>query len=140
MPLIPTNPNDLPLESTPMDEDIVYRAIVKELNLADKLDRKGNQYLQSEYEVIEPEVWRGKTVNENYIGIPPKITPDMSEGDRRKAQDAGVRLGRLLAALKIKGDSTGFKTEDAIGREIEFTIRNEDYNGRKVPRVNDYLI
>lgn len=139
MPRIPHNPADLPTEQEPMDESLVHTGIVTKFVLADKADKNGDAYLQLAVKVTS-EDGEGRTVPDNYIKVPKTINGTMDAAARKKALADGVRLGRVLAAMKITGGPEGFDTEDGIGREIQFTVKNEEYQGRMMPKVNDYLI
>lgn len=144
---IPVNPQDLPTEYSVLDDTLVYRGLVKEMKLNEKADKNDTPFFKLSVEVQEPEEFRGKVVFDNYIAVPGTMLVDgelvvipehnLSPGEARRRQDQGVRLGRLGRALKLGAD---FDTEDALGRELSFTVANEEYQGRLNSKIKDYLI
>jgi hypothetical protein len=141
MPKIPVNPAFLPTEETPMDETLTYTSFCRAMVMSENPSEKSGLYfLKARFEITEPDEWRGKIVMDNYIPIPAEIDPDMDSKTRARIMDAGLRLGRLLASAKMAGDADGFDSEDMIGREVRFTVKNEEFNGRMLARVNNYLI
>ena len=140
MPRIPVNKEDFPLEIQKMDETVVYRTVVKKLSVADKTDKNDNQFLKLDAEVIEPVEWRGRHIVDNWIVIPPPITFGMVEGDRRAAEDLGVRMARMLSCYRVPHAPEGWDTEAAVGCVGDVTLKNEDFEGRPMARVKDYLI
>jgi hypothetical protein len=140
MTRIPVNPADLPTERTPWPDNITYKGVIKEVTLATKTDKNGNQYVGLKVEVMEPEEFRKKTIGDNYIQLPGEITPDMDAKARAAVMEGGVRLGRLCASAKLKPSPDGFDTDDLLGEMVEFTVKNEPYNGAMIPKINDYMI
>lgn len=141
MPRIPVNINDLPTEVTEVDESIVYRGVVRAIKVSEEPDKNGNGFLTGiRIEIIEPEEWRGRNAFDNYIQIPEAPLPDASPADRRKAEEGGVRLARFVKAFRVPFGEEFFDTDDALGCEGEFTVKNEEYQGRRIPRVQDYLL
>lgn len=140
MPKIPINISDIPTEETPMEEGIVYKGFCKALALSDNPDKNGIMFLKARHEVTEPDDYRGKVVFDNYIPIPTEVDSAMDARSRQRAMESGIRLGRMLRSMGITGSSDGFDTEEAIGREVTFMIKNEEFNGRNIPRVSEYLI
>ena len=115
------------------------RRIVRKADLSETTDKNGNQFLKLQIEVMEPEEFAGKKVFDNYIPIPGEIDPSLSGVRRQRALEVGVRLGRLAASARVKGDDT----DDLIGAEVSFTVQNEEYpegSGTLRSRPKDYLI
>ena len=140
MPKIPINVGDIPTEETPMDEALVYKAFCKSLVMNDNPAVNGLYFLKAKYEVTEPDDYRGKVVMDNYIPIPPEVDASMDTKSRQRAMEAGIRFGRMMRSMGIAETPDGFDTEEAIGKELSFMIRNEEYQGRMIPRVHEYLI
>jgi len=140
MPKIPVNPRHLPTEEAAMDETLTYTGFVRSLILSEKPSVSGLYFLKARHEVTEPDDFRGKAVIDNYIPIPGDVDDDMDAHTRQRIMESGVRLGRLLASAKVEGDADSFETEEVIGKEIRFTVKNEEFNGRLIPRVKDYLL
>jgi hypothetical protein len=82
----------------------------------------------------------GRSLPDYYICIPPPITSDMTEGQKRQAMEFGIRLARACAAFKVKSDIHGLDTDEFIGREAMVTVKNGEYEGRMTSKVNDYYI
>ena len=137
MPLIPVNVSDLPTEYSPLDEGVVYRGLCRSLVINDEPDKNGNAFLKLQAEVLEPDEWRGKRCNDNYIQIPGEVDPMMDGGQRRRALEGGVRYARMARAMGFKGQ---LDTDEAVGREFSFTVRNEEYQGRTMSKIADYMI
>ena len=133
---LPVSTDQLPLETEPWDDSVVYRGILKAFNISSKLDKNGNIYGSAEFEVFEPEAKRGRKITDNYISIPPEIDDGMSDRQKKSLLELGVRLARLAASAKISAEDT----DDLIGGEVTFTIKNEEYQGRILPKVSEYLI
>ena len=133
---LPVSTDQLPLETEPWDDTLTYRGIIKAFNIAVKTDKNGNNYGSVEIEVTEPEERRGRKVPDNYVPIPPELTPSMSDTMRKMALELGTRLGRMAASCKIVAEDT----DDLIGGEVQFTVKNEEYQGRLLPKVAEYLI
>lgn len=124
MARIPVNPASLPTEQVKVPENVIYTAIIKELNESDKLDKNGDKFLKLRAELIEPNEWRGKTATDNWIPI------------------NDFRLGRLMQSCGHKHDVPEFDTDDLLGESIYITVTNEEFpagSGRFTIRVNDYL-
>lgn len=142
MAKIPVDPSTIPTESTPIPDNIVYTAVIRELAIASKLDKNGNQYLQGKLEILEPAEYRGKKLADNYIGLPADVTSDMDDRARRNAMENGVRFARLLASAGRRKPAPGIDTDDLVGEQVTVTVQNEEFpkgSGRFIPRINDYL-
>lgn len=137
--LIPINPEAVTTEYAPLDDGAVYEVMVEKLEISEMPDKNGDDYLRAQYQVITPIEWKGRRIFDGYIGLPGEITPDMDSGQRRTAQDKGVRLGRLLRCFKIEIGPDGLSTEDAVGKIGSITIKNEEYEGKISSRVKEYL-
>ena len=133
---LPVSTDQLPLETEPWDDSVVYHGLLKAFNISSKLDKNGNNYGSVEFEVLEPEEKRGRKITDNYISIPPEIDDTMSDRQKKAMLELGVRLARLAASCKISAEDT----DDLIGGEASFTIKNEEYQGRILPKIAEYLI
>lgn len=133
---LPVSTDQLPLETEPWDDSITYRGVIKAFTIAAKTDKNGNNYGAVEVECLEPEEKRGRKIFDNYVPIPPEIDEGMSDKQRKTSLELGVRLSRLAASAKIVAEDT----DDLIGGEISFTVRNDEYQGRMVPKIAEYLI
>ena len=140
MPRIPVLKEDFPLEVKKIDESLIYRVVVKRLTVSEKPDKNDNHFLKLDSEVVEPVEWRGRHILDNYIPIPPQLTADMDQGDRRAAEELGVRIARLLTCFRVPSVEGGFDTEGATGCMGDVTAQNEDFEGRNLVRVREYLI
>ena len=133
---LPVSTDQLPLETEPWDDSITYRGLVQAFNIASKTDKNGNVYGSVEVEVLEPEEKRGRKILDNYVPIPEGIDDSMNDKQKKATLELGVRLSRLAASAKIVAEDT----DDLVGGEISFTIRNDEYQGRLNPKIADYLI
>ena len=141
MPKIPVNLNDQPREQEPLDEGIPYTGIIRKVQISDNPDKNGVYYLTGgQVEITEPEEWKGRSAFFNYIPLPQPLTPTMNIAERRKAEEKGIEFARLCDAFKIPHDEDGVDTDDMVGCEGMFMARNEEYQGRKIPRVATFLI
>lgn len=141
MPRIPINVDNLKTEVEPLDENIPYRVILRRCALSDAEDKNGNWFLTGgQLEVLEPAEWQGRSIFFNYIAIPTDPGPGASIGEKRKYEDAGVPLARFLKCFKVKVGPDGLDPDDTIGLEGEVMVKNEEYQGRTSPRVQNYLI
>lgn len=147
MPKIPVNPMDIPTTQTPMPDNVVYTGIIRVFEMAmngdqPKLDVNGNQYMKAEIEVLEPAELRGKRIRDNYIGLPGDVAPDMDDLQRKRTMENGVRFACLLESAGYRKPATEINTDDLIGEQVTFTIKNEEFpkgSRRMVPKINDYL-
>jgi len=136
---LPVSMGDLPTSREPWDEDITYSGIIRDIKPSASPDKNGNMFFGIKVEVTEPEDRRGQKVTDNYIPVPPEVEGSSTDSERRAAMDVGVRLGRLATAAKINTDDT----DDLLGAEIQFTVKNEEYpegSGQQMPKVLDYMI
>lgn len=132
MPKIPVNIDNLTTEIEPLDEGITYNGVCRSCELADTEDKNGNSYLTKiRMEITEPVEFKGRSAFINYMVIP--------SGSERPNSDMDVQFARFIKCLKVPHDADGFDPADAVGCEGEFTIVNEEYQGRVSPRVKDWL-
>ena len=137
---IPLAVDDLPTDTEPLDPSLVYTGTIKTLIKTDKVDKQGGQFLKGSVTITEPEEWSGKVAFDNYIPLPMEITSDMNDKERRLAKERGVKLGRLSASAKMKGQP---HLSEYLDREVQFTIRNQEYpegSGRMTSSIQDYLV
>ena len=141
MPKIPVDVISLPTEFEPLDETISYHTVCRSCKISDDTDKNGNYFLTGiKLEILEPEEWRGRSVYANYICIPQAPESGSSLADRRRNDENGVALARFIKAFKIPYDAEGIDPDDAVGCEGDVSARNEEYQGRKIPRVQDFLL
>lgn len=141
MPKIPVNLGNQPLEMEPLDEGIPYRGVVRKMDVSDKADKRGNFYLTGgQVEIISPEEWKGRSAFINYLSLPVEIEAGMDIAARRQAEEVGIEFARFCKAFKVPNDESGVDTDDMIGCEGEFMVRNEEYQGRKMAKVATFLI
>ena len=136
---IPVDPSSLVTEYAPIDDSLVYEVMIKELKLSPKPDKSGNAYMSAQFSVVEPDEWRDRVIFDSYIRLPQPITPDMSVGERRVAQDAGVQFARLFKCFKLSVGENGFVPSEAIGSMGRVTVKNETYEGKISSKVKEYL-
>ena len=141
MPRIPLSRiGEMPKEVQTLPEDIPYDVIVRKCGLSNDSDKNGNYFLTGiDMEIIEPDDWKGRHIFDNYIVLVDAPPQGASLGVRRAIEDQRTRLERFLACFKVPFDASGFETEAAIGCMGTVTVRNEEYQGRMIPRVQDYL-
>lgn len=133
MPKIPVRVDDLQTDLDQFDEGILYSGIVRSCELADKEDKNGNPYLTGiRVEVVEPEQFRGRSAFVNYMVILP--------GGQKPQTELDLAFGRFMKAFHVPYDESGFDPMDAIGCEGQFTVRNDEYQGRKTAKVQDWLL
>lgn len=137
MPEIPVNPMDLPTEAEPFDDAITYRGTIEKIG--SDIDKNGDTYLNIEVSVTEPEELAGRKIFDPYIGLPRAVEPGMDAKARRRALESGVKLGRLCRSANFKPTGSKWDTDELIGAEIKFMIRNEEYQGRVRPKINEYV-
>lgn len=135
MPEIPVNVTDLPTEYSTIDENLTYEIEIVKCELVGP-DKNGNDYLSLQYEIMEPDDFAGKNAFDNYVGLPPAITPEMTGRERRKAQDSGVKLGQFCKCFKIKK----LDTDEIVGLRGKAMLKNEEYEGKTTTKVKTYLI
>ena len=138
MPRIPVRLSDLPTEQEPIDENIPYRTVIRAAKLSDTVDKNDNPYLTGlKFEVLEPEEFKGRNIYANYVCIPSGDNPD-----------AGQALARLARCFHVPdqdidsedvGSMAAF-AESLIGLEGDVMAEMNEYQGRKSPRIKDYLI
>ncbi len=132
-PKIPVNVDDLVTELDPFDEGIVYNGVVRSCDLSEKEDKNGNPYLTNiRIEVMEPEQFRARSAFVNYMVILPTGQKPNTELD--------LAFPRFIKAFRIPHDTEGFDPMDAVGCEGQFTIMNDEYQGRKTAKVKDFLL
>lgn len=139
MTLIPVNPNDYPTEFEPLDEGVVYDVVCRSFEIAPKLDKNDDKYLTAVIEVLEPEMFRGRKIFENYIGIPKELDPDMSAGERYAALNSGIKFSQFCKCFNVQSTVDGLDTSSALGQMGKVSVKNGEYQGRKQSRVKDYL-
>lgn len=139
MTLLPIDPAQYPTDLPPMDESITYKVMISKMDIAGKQDKNGNNYLTMSVEVVEPAGFQGDVIVDNYIGLPTPITADMEDGARRAAMKSGNKLAIISKCFGLKTGPSGFDTDSAIGKIGNITVKNDEYQGRKIPRVDKYL-
>ena len=133
VPKIPVNVDDLQTELDPFDEGIIYSGVVRSCELSEKEDKNGNTYLTGiAVEVMEPEQFRGRRAFVNYMVVLP--------GNVKPQTELDLAFPRFVKAFKVPHDAEGFDPMDAIGCEGQFTVFNDEYQGRKTGRVKGWLL
>lgn len=141
---IPINPDQLTTEFSPLEEGIVYEVTVVKFSNKDKTgadleDKNGNLFMKAEYEIVAPETYRGKHIFDNYIRIPDEILDTDDDGSRAAKRDSGVRIARIIRAFDLDVSAGKFEADKYVGSIGKLTIKNEDYEGRPMSRVKDYI-
>jgi len=141
MPKIPLSGiGEMPKEIQSLPEDIPYGVVVRRCGISPNTDKNGNFFLTGiDMEITEPDEWKGRHIFDNYIVLVDAPPPGSPLGVRRAIEDQRTRLERFIGCLRIPFDASGFDTESAIGCEGQVTVRNEEFQGRVIPHVQDYL-
>lgn len=146
-PLIPIPAEDLPNRVEKMDEQAVYRGIIRSFEVADKLNKSNHKYAAMGVQVIEPLEWKDRTVNDGHIQLPGKFDENgnaiqLNDYEMKREMEAmgqATGLGRLVASAHMKGH---FEKEDFLGKEITFMIKNEEFpkgSDNWLPRISIFL-
>jgi len=132
MPKIPVNLDEMQTTLPDLDESIPYHGIVRKCALADEPDKNGHWYLTGVYiEVLDPEEFKGRVVGQNYMPI--------VQG--KATGDFDIQFPRFVKTFKVPLDSDGdFDPSLAVGCEGDFTVMMDEYQGRKLPKVKDFLM
>ena len=138
-PEIPVNPLDLPTDTEPMPDDLTYTGTIIKVG-GSAFDKNGDEYFGIQVEVDEPAEWKGQKIDDHYIRLPSTVEPDMDARSRRRAMESGVKLGRLCRSAAFNPGANRWHTDDLIGSEVKFTVRNDKYQGRLVPKIVDYML
>jgi hypothetical protein len=138
MPEIPINPLDLPTEAEPLDETITYTGTISRIVNPDGVDKNGNAFFGISVEITDPEEVQGRKIGDNYIQLPLSVTPTMDGKARKRAMESGIRLGRLCRSAKFEPGNRTWDTDELVGLAIRFLVRNDEYQGRMVPKISDY--
>lgn len=151
-PMIPKGEQDLPVVYEVMNEDTIVRAVCRSAKVADKTDKNNKHYAVFEWEVLTPQEFEGRNITDNYVAFMDELTPDMSDAQRRKALERGVRFNRITASCGVKLDMiptnpvddldevNQFLEDNFVGAESEFTVSINEFQGRKSNKVKEYLI
>jgi len=146
---IPLTPSDLPSKLEPMDDDGVYRGVIRDMVKNDEPNKSGRRYFKiTSIEVLEPLKWKGRNTSDNHIEIPfsdenrPSFH-EMNEFERAREAERGIRLNNLCRAAKVEGITIdSLAPENFVGKEIQFTIRNDEYpegSENYISKVDRYL-
>ena len=154
---IPINPQDLPIDTTPLEESNVYTGYFRRATVSPKPSKGGLVFAALQFEVAEGD-FEGRTVMMQYMPLPVKVTDTMNKAQRIRAIDAThVPFGRFARAFGIKSNNMPEVTlaaPDSLGRWQEwisqfydqtgkFTIRNQEFpegSGRLRSGVNDFVV
>jgi hypothetical protein len=137
MPEIPINPMDLPTETEPLDDSLTYTGTI--VKVGEGTDKNGDAYISIQAEIEDPLDLKGRKLSDNYIRLPQAVTATMDAKQRKAAMESGVRLGRLCRSAQFKPGDRSWHTDELVGHEIRFTVKNEEYQGRLIPKINEYL-
>jgi hypothetical protein len=137
-PEIPINPMDLPTEVEPLDETATYTGTISKVTEVN-IDKNGDSYFGITVRVSEPEEDEGRMVGDNYIRLPGAVTPDMTAKERKRALQSADRLGRLCRSAQFNPGARPWNTDELVGLEVHFLVKNEEYQGRIISKINDYV-
>jgi hypothetical protein len=137
MPEIPINPMDLPTEAEPLDDSLTYIGTITKVG--EGVDKNGDSYISVQAEISDPDEVSGRKIHDNYIRLPMAVTDSMNAKQRKMAMESGVRLGRLCRSAEFKPGDRSWNTDELVGHEIKFTVKNEEYQGRMIPKINEYV-
>lgn len=136
---IPVNPDALSTEFQPLDPSTPKTVMVTKYELSPEQDKNGNDYFKAEFEVVEPEDDKGSKLFDSYIAVPRDFEPEMSAGQRRQVHNSNVKFARMLKCFKVTVGPDGFNSDDMIGKIGVVQIVNEDWQGRTLSKIKDYL-
>lgn len=140
---------DLPTKVQPLDDGSVYRGVIREVNKSTDTDKNGRRFFGLVAEVFTPLEWKGRSVSDNYICIPfsgaDTEIDKMNEFEQTREMEKGVRMGQLAASCSLKTDTpcNEMSGQEFIGREISFTIKNEEYpegSENYISKIDRYLV
>jgi len=137
---IPVNTSKMVTETAPIDDQIEYRAIVRDCVENEDRDKNDNRFLKLKFEITEPDEWKGKTVLDNYMPIAEEPESGAGRGAWRTFEETNERFMRFLQGFRISVQNDEFDPKDAIGCEGNFTAKSEKFGGRTMSRVDNYLI
>jgi hypothetical protein len=146
--IIPVDMNDVPDRQSPLDESLVYRFVLRKIDLVEKRDKNGDRYCKVDTEVISGD-YKGRHIPDNYVRIPvgtaeleTRLGRKPSEFEAREAGDKGVRFAQLVKCFTVPFTPKGIDPQNGLGREGNVTIKNEEYpqgSGDMRSKVNQYL-
>ena len=153
-PLIPTDPDKLQIEFETIPEDTIVHAIISDFKIADKTDKNDKHYGVLSWEVVTPLEWEGRQLTDNYVGFQGLEDPTMSDGQRRRALEAGIRFNMICACIKLKPSSVPsnpiadddveeinqYLQDEFVGQEGDFSVSVDTYKGRKNNKIKMYLL
>lgn len=153
---IPINPEDLPIDVEPMDDSLVYTAILERAAIATKLDKRGGPFASLQFTIADGD-YEGRTVMLNYLPLPIPLSEDMTKAEMIRTRDRGVMMGRFARAFHLRGPMpsvTELNDRGAIdewhdwiaqfyGNVGRLTVRNQEFpegTGRMRSGVLDFVI
>lgn len=146
--IIPVDMDSVPTQVSPLDESLVYRVVLRKIELAAKADKNGDRYFKVDTEVISGD-YKGRHVPDNYVRVPvgaaemeDRLGRRPNEFELREAADKGVRFAQLVKCFNIPYTAKGIEVQNGIGREGNVTVKNEEYpagSGDMRSKANQYL-
>lgn len=147
--IIPIDMDEVPTSRRPLDESLTYRVVIRDIGVAPKKDKNGQQYLKVDTEVLVPDEWKGRHVGDNYVRIPEtekqleeRLGRKPNSWEKQNSLEDATKLARLVKCFKVPYTSAGLELEKAKGREGMITIKNEEFpegSGEFNSKVRDYL-
>lgn len=149
---IPVNPEDLPSNDVVLDDGAAYRVELKGVTLSPKTDKNGKYYCAIKTEVNEGD-YEGFTLTMNYLPLPYTIPASSDKKTQIRHQNDVARFSRFCKCFGINKTFPGVKLGNAesmrewqdfvsrfVGNPGAVTVRNEDFNGRTVSRLSDFIV
>lgn len=154
-PMIPTDPDSLPLEYEVVPDETLVRGVIREFKVAEKTDKNGKHYGSLTWEVITPIEYEGRQLTDNYVGFQDEIDPTMNDGQKRRSLEKGIKFNRICACVGLKpsmipsnpittpdelDEVNQFLADEFIGQEGDFNVYIDTYKGRKNNKIRDYFL
>lgn len=153
-PMIPVDPNQLPVEFEVIPEDSTVHGLIREFKVADKTDKGGNNYGVLTWEVVIPSEFEGRQLTDNYVGFQGVVDITMTDAQRRRAMERGIRFNQICACIKLSPDTVPcnpmtedeidevnqFLNDQFVGQEGDFIVSVDTYKGRKNNKIKMYLL
>lgn len=153
-PMIPSSPEDLPLEYEVIPEDTPCRGVIREFKIAEKTDKNNKHYGVILWEIITPVEFEGRQITDNYVGFQDFVDSLMSDSQRRRALEHGIQFNRVCAGIRIKPSMipcnpmtpnevpkvNEFLSEEFVGQEGDFSVSVDVYKGRKNNKIKEYFL
>ncbi len=151
---IPIGLSDLPIDTVPRDESLIYHGTLNRATVSPKLDKNGYAYASVQVEITEGD-FEGRSVSMNYLPLPVALSPDMTKSQRIRALDKSVSFARFARAFSIHGNMPAVDHSDPdtismwqewvekfYGNGGKFTVRNQEFpegSGRMRSGIADFI-